>query len=291
MNGDNFEDYYEILGVPFTASKKEISKAFRAKAPLLHPDKHKGDPSAVKKFVLLGKAKDILTDDKAREAYDLLVKARRTQIEQESKLDAERRRMIRELNEREQRSKAKTAKELERDAQAQLAAEIERLKKEGILKDYTTTDSLSDAIDAASGPDGTLKFSFSKGEKRWKDRDSVKSFMSSWGIVTGVVCKKSSGVVSFSKMNFDAESALSLMTEAAEKAGTPLSVKWLKKPSFEQPQQEPQVKRGHDDADDLGDIDSLERDIFKMMAQSKNNNNNENMKEGSEEPETKRMKK
>lgn len=291
MNGDNFEDYYEILGVPFTASKKEISKAFRAKAPLLHPDKHKGDPSAVKKFVLLGKAKDILTDDKAREAYDLLVKARRTQIEQESKLDAERRRMIRELNEREQRSKAKTAKELERDAQAQLAAEIERLKKEGILKDYTTTESLSDAIDAASGPDGTLKFSFSKGEKRWKDRDSVKSFMSSWGIVTGVVCKKSSGVVSFSKMNFDAESALSLMTEAAEKAGTPLSVKWLKKPSFEQPQQEPQVKRGHDDADDLGDIDSLERDIFKMMAQSKNNNNNENMKEGSEEPETKRMKK
>lgn len=291
MDGDKFEDYYEILGVPFTASKQEISKAFRAKAPLLHPDKHKGDPSAVKKFVLLGKAKDILTDDKAREAYDLLVKARRTQIEQESKLDAERRRMIRELNERERRSKAKTPKELERDAQAQLAAEIERLKKEGILKDYSTMESLGDAVEAASGPDGTLKFSFQKGEKRWRDKESVRSFMSSWGIVTGVVCKKSSGVVSFSKMNFDAESALSLMAAAAEKAGAPLSVKWLKKPTFEQLQQEPQLKRGRDDADDLNDIDSLERDLFKRMAQCSNTGCNENTNEGGEEPETKRMRK
>lgn len=281
---DKFEDYYEILGVSFTATKQEISKAFRTKAPLLHPDKHKNDPIAVSKFVLLGKAKDILTDDKAREAYDLLVKARRLQIEQESKLDSERRRMIRELNEREQRSKAKTPKEIERDAQAQLAAEIERLKREGILKDYCKTTEENSNIEG--GSDGTLKFSFSKSEKRWRDSESVKAFMSSWGTVTGVVCKKSSGVVSFSKMNFEAENALDLMTAAAEKAGNPLSVKWLKRPVFEQPKQDFQPAKKESENIDLGDIDSLEKDLFKRMAQ-----NNSDANDCGDQPDAKRVKK
>jgi curved DNA-binding protein CbpA len=40
-------DYYDILGVPKTASSDEIKKAFRKKAVEHHPDKG-GDPAKVK---------------------------------------------------------------------------------------------------------------------------------------------------------------------------------------------------------------------------------------------------
>ena len=43
------EDYYKLLGVPKTASEKDIKKAFRKLAMEYHPDKNR-DPEARKKF-------------------------------------------------------------------------------------------------------------------------------------------------------------------------------------------------------------------------------------------------
>ncbi len=63
-------DYYEVLGVPRSATADEIKKAYRKLAVKFHPDKNPGDKSAEEKFKELGEAYDVLSNDEKRAAYD-----------------------------------------------------------------------------------------------------------------------------------------------------------------------------------------------------------------------------
>lgn len=65
------EDFYDILGVDRDATEDEINRAYRDKATEYHPDVS-DDPNAEEKFKLLQKAKDVLTDEEKRAAYDRL---------------------------------------------------------------------------------------------------------------------------------------------------------------------------------------------------------------------------
>ncbi|MHC1626205.1 MAG: molecular chaperone DnaJ [Methanoculleaceae archaeon] len=62
-------DYYEILGVPRTASEKEIKKAFRTLARKYHPDVCK-DPDAEERFKEINEAYSVLSDPQKRAQYD-----------------------------------------------------------------------------------------------------------------------------------------------------------------------------------------------------------------------------
>jgi DnaJ-class molecular chaperone len=63
-------DFYEILGVPRTASEDEITKAYRKLARQYHPDRNPGDKEAENKFKEIQNAYDILVDKAKRAQYD-----------------------------------------------------------------------------------------------------------------------------------------------------------------------------------------------------------------------------
>ncbi len=63
-------DYYEILGVPRTASIDDIKKAYRKLAMQYHPDRNPGNKEAEEKFKEAAEAYEVLSDQDKRSRYD-----------------------------------------------------------------------------------------------------------------------------------------------------------------------------------------------------------------------------
>ncbi|MGB3329048.1 MAG: DnaJ C-terminal domain-containing protein [Thermomicrobiales bacterium] len=68
----DFQDYYAVLGVPKTATEKEIKSAYRKKARQYHPDLNPNDDEAVEQFKRAAEANEVLSDPEKRKAYDVL---------------------------------------------------------------------------------------------------------------------------------------------------------------------------------------------------------------------------
>ena len=66
------QDYYAVLGIPKTATKDDIKKAYRRLARKYHPDLHPGAKKTEmeKKFKELNEAHDILRNEDTRKKYD-----------------------------------------------------------------------------------------------------------------------------------------------------------------------------------------------------------------------------
>src|SRR5262245_38629185 len=62
-------DYYEVLGVPRSASAEDIRKSFRKLAREYHPDVNKATDAA-KKFAEVQKAYEVLSDEEKKKLYD-----------------------------------------------------------------------------------------------------------------------------------------------------------------------------------------------------------------------------
>ena len=67
-----FKDYYDVLGVPKTASGDDIRKAFRKLARKYHPDVNPGDKAGEEKFKEINEAYEVLSDADKRKRYDQL---------------------------------------------------------------------------------------------------------------------------------------------------------------------------------------------------------------------------
>lgn len=123
-------DLYELIGASPTASLKEIKTAYRKKALSCHPDKNPDNPKANEIFHQLSRALEILTDTKAKDAYDKVLNARHQAKLRTSQLDAKRKKFKEDLEAREEAYKKSLNKTVKTDEQ-KLKEEIDRLQKEG----------------------------------------------------------------------------------------------------------------------------------------------------------------
>lgn len=64
------KDFYEALGVPRTASEKEIKAAYRRLARKYHPDVNPNDKAAEARFKEVNAAHEVLADAEKRKKYD-----------------------------------------------------------------------------------------------------------------------------------------------------------------------------------------------------------------------------
>lgn len=65
------DDYYEVLGVPRTATEEDIRKGYRKQALRWHPDKNPNNKEqAEERFKLVSEAYEILSNKDKRQVYD-----------------------------------------------------------------------------------------------------------------------------------------------------------------------------------------------------------------------------
>ncbi len=63
-------DFYDVLGVPKSASADAIKSAYRKLARQFHPDRNPGDKEAAAKFKEIQEAYDVLSDKEKKAKYD-----------------------------------------------------------------------------------------------------------------------------------------------------------------------------------------------------------------------------
>lgn len=109
-------DWYAILGCDKSSAKEGIEKAARKLAVKYHPDKT-SDPEAPEKFLLVQKAKEILLDDAKRKIIDdhkdAIQKRQVYEAQKNSSMDARRKRMRDEFNDRLSKANSRTPSEAE----------------------------------------------------------------------------------------------------------------------------------------------------------------------------------
>jgi len=215
------KDLYALLGVTSTATESEIKKGYRKRALKCHPDKNPDDPRAAALFIELSSALEILTDAKAKEAYDRTIKAKQLAAERTAVLDVKRRKLKEDLERREkeaQQSRKTTAytptpSESQKSDEDQLRKEVERLKKEGsaalreeqelirqqLLKEQKDKVSFIQKTYHSEEPEigGNPKFKIKWSPSVLIDETKLRNILSRYGKIVNLVVIKRTALVEF----------------------------------------------------------------------------------------------
>ena len=203
-------DIYNFLNLEPSATDAEIRRTYRQLSLRWHPDKS-NDPADHEKFHYLKLAVDLLSSPAARVAYDNVRRAKAAKAERTAKYDDDRRRMQRDLENRERDAKrrkfefgyAQTASTADQD-ERELQLALEKLKKESerlvrerkkkledkFAKEEAVDDDDDDVADEAAR---TVKVRFRKGMDR--TAEMVEKIFSQYGEVENVILGKSALVV------------------------------------------------------------------------------------------------
>lgn len=245
------KNLYELLEVLSSATEQEIKKAYRKKALKCHPDKNPDNPKAAELFHELSEALEILTGEKAKEAYDRSLKAKEQAKERLRELDSKRRKLKEDLERREQAAKeeekARAAAKKSYNAtvpnlseEEALQKEIERLRKEGsralqeeqelirqqILKEQQGKYSfLSSEPKEKEGPRLKIKWTRKEGGDYPRNHADLLSIYSNYGKVTTLVVGKKCAIVEFENQ-YDADQAFE-----GEVGNSEIQIEWLSKGS------------------------------------------------------------
>ncbi|KAI9225644.1 MAG: hypothetical protein DHS80DRAFT_25986 [Piptocephalis tieghemiana] len=198
-------DYYGLLGLDHEATQAEITKAYRKAALKAHPDKNPDDPGAAKRFHDLSEAYGVLSDEGARAAYDVVVRAKVAKKRRITELDQERQKLKEDLERREE--EANRERRERQEAEERLQAQVERLraqafaeqqerwmKQQAAWKDEQTIKSL----------DRTIKVKWPRSRTEdLGDEEGLRQAFSRMGSVESVVMgrKGQSALVSFTTLD------------------------------------------------------------------------------------------
>ncbi|RKP14338.1 hypothetical protein BJ684DRAFT_19243 [Piptocephalis cylindrospora] len=155
-------DYYGLLGLAHEATQTEITKAYRKAALKAHPDKNPDDANASKKFHALSEAYGILSDEGARAAYDVIIRARVAKKRRVVELDQERQKLKEDLERREE--EANRERRERQDAEKRLQEQLDRLRAQAFSQQQERWMKQQDAWkeEAVNSLDRTIKVKWSR---------------------------------------------------------------------------------------------------------------------------------
>lgn len=122
-------DFYELLGITFENSQKDLDRAWRKTALKYHPDKVGNDPVAKERFHLAQIGYDLLSEPTAKALYDNTRNARLQKKRQNELFQGRRRQMKDDLEERERG--IKRARTEEDDNEEKRERDLRRLAEDG----------------------------------------------------------------------------------------------------------------------------------------------------------------
>ncbi|RWW78702.1 hypothetical protein BHE74_00013056, partial [Ensete ventricosum] len=152
---DENVDHYAVLGLASgeegaKLTLKEIEKAYRNQSRIRHPDKRPNDPNATADFQQLKTSFEVLKDEASRCVFDARLRARRERLVRNSFLDAKRRKLATDLEERERAAEeaeaadpVKQDERREKDVAARLQEELAQFQARKAKKPAAAATSTS----------------------------------------------------------------------------------------------------------------------------------------------------